>query len=805
MPRVAPGGSETHVGEGSSALEARAADRPSRPWLPDLLGIGWVLAAAAAVMGPSLVHGLSLGPFDLLSQHGLTAQRGVVVHNPKTSDQIQLFIPWTALAWTQVHQGHLPLWNPYSVLGMPLAFNWESAPFGLPALVGYLVPLRYAYTVGVLVTLIIAGTGVYVLGRVMNLGVLGCAMAATVYELSGRFMVTLGWSLGSVMSWAGWLFAFSILIVRGRHRLRDTTLLAVTLALMVYAGYPEGVVLLVVALMVFLVVLLGMRAHRLGGSGAALGPIRDIMIAGIAGAALSAPLLLPGLQVAAKSKRNGQLGAGIQTLSPRYFVNFIVQGFDGLPWHGSSYFGPHTAGSTLIYLGVIAVVMAMVAVGVRWRRPEVLAFAVAAVVTTALVFVTPLASLIDHLPNVGSVRLYDGLGPAALATAVLSGVGIDILVRSHDKRVVQYWAGASFAVVALLLLTLWAAGRGHLSPQDAAIRAQSFVWPFIEAMLGLSVIALLALLRRRDSPALTASPWLSAGRWAALFLLTLETASLIAAGAPVFSSNSAYLTATPAVTALNEAVGSSIVGFGSPCGKSETLGVIPNVNVAFQIQEFGVYDPIVPYAYLQSWGKATGKPTTHVPGDTFCPAVTKANVARLFGIEYVLEGRGQPGPRGSSFDKRVGNEDLYRIPGAAKATLSRITPKGKFPGPNAPGTPVSVKQPDPASWIVHTFSTSTEVLRLRLTDVPGWHATIDGRPLQLDSFDRVMLQARVPPGHHTIQLNYRPATFIAGIVLAIATVLAFIVIALVLLRRRRTVRLQPAAPKPSDTALTRTR
>ena len=240
-------------------------------------------------MMPALIHGTSLGPFDLLSQAGLASHPGVVVHNPQSSDQINLFIPWTSLAWTQVHHGQLPLWNPYSALGMPLAFNWESAPFSLPALIGYLVPLRLAYTVGVLATLIVAGTGVYLLGRVLRLGVLGCVMAATVYELSGQFMATLGWPLASVMSWAGWLFAAALLIVRGRHRARDVAFLAVVLAWAVYAGYPEAVVILGVALGVFLMVLLALRAPWFGGSGPILRPVADLVIAAIAGAALGPP------------------------------------------------------------------------------------------------------------------------------------------------------------------------------------------------------------------------------------------------------------------------------------------------------------------------------------------------------------------------------------------------------------------------------------------------------------------------------------------------------------------------------------
>lgn len=61
------------------------------------------------------------------------------------------------------------------------------------------------------------------------------------------------------------------------------------------------------------------------------------------------------------------------------------------------------------------------------------------------------------------------------------------------------------------------------------------------------------------------------------------------------------------------------------------------------------------------------------------------------------------------------------------------------------------------------------MLRLRLTDVPGWHGSIDGRPLKLQTFSRVMIQARIPPGRHTVELQYWPTTFTIGIVLAICS------------------------------------
>ena len=107
-------------------------------------------------------------------------------------------IPSSVQTWTQVHHAQLPLWNPYNVLGTPLAFNWQSATFGLTSLVGYLVPVRLAYTVGIVLSILIAGTGAYVFGRVLGLSIIACAFTGTIFELSGPFVGWLGWPMAGI-------------------------------------------------------------------------------------------------------------------------------------------------------------------------------------------------------------------------------------------------------------------------------------------------------------------------------------------------------------------------------------------------------------------------------------------------------------------------------------------------------------------------------------------------------------------------------------------------------------------------------
>ena len=119
---------------------------------------------------------------------------------------------------------------------------------------------------------------------------------------------------------------------------------------------------------------------------------------------------------------------------------------------------------------------------------------------------------------------------------------------------------------------------------------------------------------------------------------------------------------------------------------------------------------------------------------------------------------------------RVGDEDLYRIPGSGAATIAPSV-RGRLPADQVAGTPVSVRYPTPSEWHLTTTSTSPQALRLHLTNVPGWHATIDGRPLPLEPYAGMMLQARIPAGSHTIVLQNWPRLFTEGIIVAAASAL----------------------------------
>ncbi len=769
------------VGDGGQPVP-----RWRRVW-PHLVGVAWVVGAALALLAPALHHGLWLGSYDLLSRSGLTVAPGLTVRNSGNGDQIAEMIPWTAQAWTQVHAGHLPLWNPQSGLGMPLAFNWQSAVFSLPALLSYAVPLHLAYTVQVVVTLLVAGTGAYALARVLRLGVLACATAGTAFELSGSFVGWLGWPHAAVMSWAGWLLALAVLVVRGHHRARDVTALAVVVALMLYAGEPEIAVIVIVALGVMVTCLLIIRRPRTGGWGRRWRhPATDLTVALAAGAALAAPLLLPGMQVLARSTRSSgrlldQTEVG-RALPPHDLVHLLVPGYNGLPVTGSQVFGDAVYTDTLAYVGVIVVALAVLGVIRRRRQPEVLSLTVLGVVTAVVLYLPPVQAVFDHLPLVSTIDWHRALMVLDLCLAVLAGVGMEVLVREASERRTQRVLGVVFAGALLLLGVLRLFGSSGLDAGEAAVRRASLDWPLVTSVAGLlAVVGLAGWTRFHHSPPDRRPRRLSPGLVVGSILLAIETAFLVASGAPLLSSSPTGPPVSSAVTALQRVVGTSTVGFGGlSCYAGpglSGLGILPEANILYDLHEFDVYDPVLPRGYPEAWSEVSRSPAGVPIFNSFCPGITTAAEARRFGVSFVLVPTGTTGPVGTALVRKVGNEDLYRVPGSGAAELAPVA-AGTAPSTAVDGgKQVDVTHPTPASWRLTTDSPVSSTLVLHLTDEPGWHATIDGRPLALDSYAGVMLRARVPAGRHLIELHYWPVLFSVGLVVAAVALVGLVLLA----------------------------
>jgi hypothetical protein len=771
--------------------------------------LAWLVAMAAAFLTPALSRGSALGPYDILHTIGLTSTAHPTVHNAVDSDEIQEFIAWQALAWKQVHAGVLPLWDRFNLLGMPYGFNFEAAPFSLTVALGYVFPLGLAHTATIAARLIIAGSGAYVLCRMLRLGVLPAVLGATAFELSGAFTIWLGTYQAGVYCFLGWVLAASVGLLRARRRTLPAVLLAVSLALAFAAGEPQVDVLVVAVLVVFVAVVVIARVRR-GSDGwngrLAARMVLDHVLALVAGAGLAAPLLLPAGQLLASSARS--TGPYVSALPPHEIIHLLFASYSGVPTTLASYIGPNDVYVSMVYVGGVALALALT--GFAWvrRRPEALAFGILAVGFVVALFFPPVVTAMRHIPELKVFRLDLATTPLDFALAVLAAFGAQAPLarrRATSRAVpdavpaavpaamvgdrvdagvdpgIARWGDRLFiAATVLLAITLSVfevrvgVSAGHLSRAQVSVRAASFIWPTV-SVGSCAVIAIARAVVRhgvggagsrwpRFTQSVARGAGLLAGRVGLGLLVGVEAAFCIVSGAWFISSSANPLPVTPAVATLEHLTHGQLVGIGS-CTENAfaDLGIMPNVNAAYGVPELIDYDPIIPKAYYASYGRLTHGSTAPLVPHVFCPAVTSVRVARAYGVAYVLEPAGQPGPAGTFKVGVVHGEGVYAVPGAGRVELvprsSRLAP-----------TPVAgARESAGGTWTVRVSDPSRSTLVFRVTAVPGWQASLDGRPLALHRVDTVLLEAAVPAGRHVVVLRYWPSLFTAGLIVCAVT------------------------------------
>lgn len=749
----------------------------------DVAGIGAIVAAIAAYLSPALREGTSFGTFD--SVIGFTSLGAGLypgpVHNPTDSDVITQLETWNLFDWRQIHAGHFPLWNPFSLFGLPQFANFQSSVLSLPDLVSYAAPARYAFLVVVIMKLLIAGTGAYVFGRVIGLGATASSFAGITYLLSGGFASDLSWPLTDVFAWLGWIAAFAVLAYRWPGRSRYIAGLAVVSAFSIYGGFPEAnaymALFLGVAGVVIVVCLLARRIRvHLGG----LVRVASGLAAGIA---LAMPLLLPGAQYAAHAHRLTEVKSA--AIPEKALLTLAVPGFDGFPTHGSRFLIPSTNFyESVSYVGILVLILAVVALISFPKNPVVLSFGLGALFLLATAYrIHGYQPILDTLKSLGSAavvwrrtRLIVGF-----PLGILAGTGLETLLRSrgHTRAPVALAAASALAGAFLAYLYVHASAVGN--PQARSIERDSLVWPAAMVLVCLLCAVLLLVVGRLQRPSLGRT--LCGAMTAVLF--AGNAAFLVSAGIGLNTWTKGFYPESSAMRTLQAKVGTNLVAVDDGRRNVQRLsgeGFFPELNVAYRIDEFAGHDPLLPQAYYQTLAPGQGHGGTGV----FVLSVDSVAEAHTLGVSWLLVPAGRPAPDGTSYVATLAGEGLYHVPGSSQFTVQ----------PAAGGHVTSVHQPFAGSYALVVSGTSATTLVARVTDVPGWHATIGGKPATLQPFDGVMESLAVPAGHHEIRLWYEPHTLFDGALVALVAIVGLVVLGFISYRRGRT-----RNPEPIDDGL----
>jgi hypothetical protein len=215
----------------------------------------------------------------------------------------------------------------------------------------------------------------------------------------------------------------------------------------------------------------------------------------------------------------------------------------------------------------------------------------------------------------------------------------------------------------------------------------------------------------------------------------------------------------------------------------------------FHIEDVGGSDnPVQAYRYWSFVRAVTDARPMYNAAFFTTPSRSTAN---LMQIRWIIQRAGRPPPAPSAVPlAKEGPWRLYRLahaPGRASvvarwttasspeaalraATAPSFVPENEAVLETAPTFPRSASTEAPAGrtkaefrWrgpqaaVVRVNTTRRAMLLVRNTFDPGWHATVDGRPVAVQPADYVAQGVPIPAGRHVVELRYDDPTIGYGL------------------------------------------
>jgi hypothetical protein len=394
--------------------------------------IGHALFGGATLLDVNLLTNFQ--PWQAL--HG----QNITTTNICRTDTVDAVMPGLKEIRTRLLQGDFPAWSSSEVGGAPLAGIPNLGQFGPLAFPYYLFPLWLAPAFVKLGEFVVAIGGMVLYLRRLRLSTASGVLAGIVFVSSGFMLSWTNWPQTRVAAFIPLLFwALERLIQR--HRLVDALPLATVVASMLLGGFPAvtGMTLYCAGLyFMFRIVILYWSQWRLLLADIFIGVIGLIL-----GSAMSAFQLLPFARHL--SSMNIGFRDSMSTAHSQFssLITTMVPDAQGLCLNGESYARDNPI-ENLAFVGVAAVLLALVALAMRTRRPDPRARGIVGFLAVATVVVVvagwyggELLSLLAHLPVFSNNYIARIRSVFGFLLAALAGFGYEKLlgfVRDEDRR-----------------------------------------------------------------------------------------------------------------------------------------------------------------------------------------------------------------------------------------------------------------------------------------------------------------------------------------------------------------------------------
>jgi hypothetical protein len=254
-----------------------------------LLSISVALVVTAIVYAPMFVGKIPFPAdfiFDFPAFAPLAPAEGLLPHT-NIGDLVTSFYPYRTLAARAVHDGTIPLWNPYILSGAPFLAMAQSAVFYPANFLYYVLPVSLAWSIGFVIRRVLAAVFAALFVRRIGGTTAGSIAAGLIFSFCGFLTAWQGQAMSDAAIWLP-LVCYSVVRMQSAPNRRTIALASVAFAMPVLAGHPETaahLTLIGVALAVFLFL-----------SGPSIPFAKAFFFSALLAAALSAVQLIPTLE-----------------------------------------------------------------------------------------------------------------------------------------------------------------------------------------------------------------------------------------------------------------------------------------------------------------------------------------------------------------------------------------------------------------------------------------------------------------------------------------------------------------------------
>lgn len=381
------------------------------------------------------------------------------------SDSIRQIYVWKELAFEEIKKGNLPLWNPYTFSGQPLAANFQSSAYYPLNILYFIFDAKNSWILLIISQVVLVGAFTYLAARSLKLNKTASVFSAVALMYSSYVVAWL--ELGTVIhSYAFFplsLWAINEFFNSKKYRFLFVQIAALTLSIL--AGHPQTTIYLYI----FTAIYWFYKTYEDKNLKKGILTLTAVVTFSLTSVALQ---LIPTYEFYKMSPISLPFSREVfdRAIFPHQnLITFFASDFFGHPANNN--YWSRTYGDFTPYIGVVPIIFALWAVVSLWKNN----FIKFASITSALFIVAAINSPITWAIRTFHIPLLDSTTPSRFVSitifllALLAGFGFGDFItnlnkESYLKKFLKFLLLISFIYLGMWLFAIL--GTKFLEPKD---------------------------------------------------------------------------------------------------------------------------------------------------------------------------------------------------------------------------------------------------------------------------------------------------------------------------------------------------